>query len=104
MRCLPVASSRSKQLDRKKLLADPIMIFAIILVMAFLLLFVVYPLCTILTQSFQTDYPNSLTSNGQKLTSLVKQDPALADSVFYQLGDDCVNFANEYRRGEGKRD
>ena len=80
------------------------MIFAIILVMAFLLLFVVYPLCTILTQSFQTDYPNSLTSNGQKLTSLVKQDPALADSIFYQLGDDCVNFANEYRRGEGKRD
>ena len=101
---MPVASSRSKQLDRKKLLADPIMIFAIILVMAFLLLFVVYPLCTILTQSFQTDYPNSLTSNGQKLTSLVKQDPALADSIFYQLGDDCVNFANEYRRGEGKRD
>ena len=80
------------------------MIFAIILVMAFLLLFVVYPLCTILTQSFQTDYPNSLTSNCQKLTSLVKQDPALADSIFYQLGDDCVNFANEYRRGEGKRD
>ena len=33
-----MASSKSKQLDRKKLLADPVMMFAIILVLAFLLL------------------------------------------------------------------
>ena len=37
---LRLASSKSKQLDRKMLLADPVMMMAIILVLAFLLLFV----------------------------------------------------------------
>lgn len=99
MGCSFVASAKSRRLDRKKMLADPVMIAAIVTVLAFLLLFVVYPLCTILTQSFQTDYPNSLTSGGQKLTSLVKQDEGIADTVFYRLGENCVEYAKEYKRG-----
>lgn len=83
------------------MLADPVMIVAIVVVLAFLLLFVVYPLCTILTQSFQTDYPNFLTSNGQVLTSLVKQDETIADSVFFKLGENCVEYAKEFKRGAG---
>ena len=41
-----MASSQSRQLDRKKLLADPFMVLVIILVLGFLLMFVVYPLLT----------------------------------------------------------
>lgn len=80
------------------------MICAIVMVLAFLLLFVVYPLCTILTQSFQTDYPTFLTNNGQKLTSLSKQDAAIADTVYYRYGSDCVEYAKEYKRGATSRD
>ena len=67
-----MASSKSKQLDRKKFFADPVTVFAIIVVLAFLLLFVVYPLCTILTQSFETDYPNTLVMQGQRIVSMTK--------------------------------
>ena len=98
-----MASSKSKQLDRKKLLADPVMMFAIILVLAFLLLFVVYPLCTILTQSFETDYPTTLTSSGQKITSMVK-DEALKENPVYVLADYCADYSTEYKKGGAKRD
>ena len=80
------------------------MIFAIIVVLAFLLLFVVYPLCTILTQSFETDYPNTLISQGQRITSMAKQDARLEENAIYQLGSDCATYANEYKRGQSKRD
>ena len=99
-----MASANSRRLDRKKLLADPVMIFAIIVVLAFLLLFVVYPLCTILTQSFETDYPNTLISQGQRITSMAKQDESLKENVIYLLGSDCANYANEYKRGQSKQD
>ena len=104
MRCSGLASANSRRLDRKKLLADPVMIFAIIVVLAFLLLFVVYPLCTILTQSFETDYPNTLISQGQRITSMAKQDESLKENVIYLLGSDCANYANEYKRGQSKQD
>ena len=99
-----MASANSRRLDRKKLLADPVMIFAIIVVLAFLLLFVVYPLCTILTQSFETDYPNTLISQGQRITSMAKQDESLKENAIYQLASDCATYANEYKRGQSKRD
>ena len=100
---LRLASAKSKQLDRKKLLADPVMMFAIILVLAFLLLFVVYPLCTILTQSFETDYPTTLTNSGQRITSMVK-DESLKEGHVYQLASSCTSYSTEYKKGEAKRD
>ena len=81
-----MASSKSKQLDRKKFFADPVTVFAIVVVLAFLCLFVVYPLCTILTQSFQTDYPNTLVLQGQKITSMTK-DETLKENPVYKLAD-----------------
>ena len=99
-----MASARSKQLDRRKLLADPITVFVIILVMAFLLMFVVYPLTTILTQSFETDYATMLSNAGNRLVNLVKQDEAMQGNRVYQLGSDYVAYANEFRRGAQSRD
>ncbi len=98
-----MASSKSKQLDRKKLLADPVMMFAIILVLAFLLLFVVYPLCTILTQSFETDYPTTLTSSGQRITSMVK-DASLKESPVFLLADSADDYSTEFKKAAAKKD
>lgn len=101
-----MASAKSRQLDRKKLLADPITVFAIIVVLAFLLLFVVYPLCTILTQSFTTDdsaYVSGLTQNGKALMAYAGEDEALMDSPFYRLGEACAAYSKEYN-ARGKID
>lgn len=46
-----MANAQSKSLDRKKLFADPILITAIIGIFLFLLLFIVYPLAILLTDS-----------------------------------------------------
>lgn len=103
MRCSDLASSKSRQLDRKKFFADPVTVFAIIVVLAFLLLFVVYPLCTILTQSFETDYPNTLVLQGQKIVSMVK-DETLKDNQVFILAKNCDAYATEYKKNEAKRD
>ena len=47
-----MANAKSKELDRRKFLADPVLVMAILLIMAFLLLFIVYPLWTVTSQSF----------------------------------------------------
>ena len=101
---LGLASARSKQLDRKKLMADPIMVIVIAAVLAFLLMFVVYPLTTILTQSFETDYPTMLVNKGNALLALVRQEEALEDNPVYHLVNDYVAYSNEYKRGEVSRD
>lgn len=103
MRCSDLASSKSRQLDRKKFFADPVTVFAIIVVLAFLLLFVVYPLCTILTQSFETDYPNTLVLQGQRVVSMTKDD-TLKENAVYLLAENCDDYASEYKKGEAKRD
>ncbi|MBO4509229.1 MAG: sugar ABC transporter permease, partial [Spirochaetaceae bacterium] len=46
-----MANAQGKSLDRKKLFADPILITAIIGIFLFLLLFIVYPLAILLTDS-----------------------------------------------------
>ncbi len=99
-----MASPQSRQLDRKKLLADPFMVLVIILVLGFLLMFVVYPLLTILTQSFETDYSTMMFTNGTRLTALARQDQALQENSVYQLGGDYVAYANEFKRGTVSRD
>jgi len=103
MRCSDLASSKSRQLDRKKFFADPVTVFAIIVVLAFLLLFIVYPLCTILTQSFESDYPNTLVLQGQKIVSSTKDDTLKENAVFL-LAENCEDYASEYKKGETKRD
>lgn len=81
------------------MLSDPIMVFAIIVVLAFLLLFVVYPLCTILTQSFTTDdspYVSALSQNGKALMAYAGEDEEMMASPFYRLGEAAVNYSREY--------
>ncbi len=96
-----VARSNSVRLDRKKFFADPVILFAIILVMAFLVLFIVYPLGMILTQSFSRDESemiDQLEKQGQWLVALAGEDAALAQSDFPLLGQAAVAYANEYNK------
>ena len=50
-----MAKSQSASLDRKKLLADPIMVTTIILLVAFLTIFILYPLAILLVDSFVSE-------------------------------------------------
>ena len=49
---LPLAKSQSAMLDRKKLMADPIMVLTIVVLITFLTLFILYPLAILLVDSF----------------------------------------------------
>lgn len=53
-------TKQSTSLDRKKLLADPVMITAIIGIFVFLLLFIVYPLSILLVDSVYVDHKITL--------------------------------------------
>ena len=55
-----MARSQSASLDRKKLLADPIMVTTIVVLIAFLTLFILYPLAILLVDSFITERGPSL--------------------------------------------
>ena len=46
-----MATSQSAQLDRKKLLADPILVSTIIVLVAALVLFILYPLAILMVDS-----------------------------------------------------
>ena len=50
-----MAKSQSASLDRKKLLADPIMVTTIVLLIVFLSVFILYPLAILLVDSFISD-------------------------------------------------
>ena len=50
-RNLPMATRQSAALDRKKLLADPIMVTTIVVLITFLTLFILYPLAVLLVDS-----------------------------------------------------
>ena len=47
--------SQSAALDRKKLMADPIMVTTIVVLITFLTLFILYPLAILLVDSFVGD-------------------------------------------------
>ena len=47
-----MATRQSAALDRKKLLADPIMVSTIVVLITFLTLFILYPLAALLVDSF----------------------------------------------------
>ena len=50
-----MAKSQGAALDRKKFFADPIMVTTIVVLIAFLTLFILYPLAILLVDSFVTD-------------------------------------------------
>ncbi|MCR4676690.1 MAG: iron ABC transporter permease [Sphaerochaetaceae bacterium] len=50
-----MATRQGASLDRKKLMADPIMVTTIVLLIAFLTLFILYPLAILLVDSFISD-------------------------------------------------
>ncbi len=50
-----MASRQSAALDRKKFFADPVMLAAILILIAFLTLFILYPLAMLLVDSIKTD-------------------------------------------------
>lgn len=50
-----MARSKSSQLDRKKLLGDPILVTTIVVLLIFLALFIVYPLITLLADSIYSE-------------------------------------------------
>ena len=51
----PMAKNQSAALDRKKLMADPILMTTIVVLIAFLTLFILYPLAILLVDSFVGD-------------------------------------------------
>ncbi len=57
---MSVAKDQSAALDRKKLLGDPIMMTTIVVLIALLTLFILYPLAILLVDSFITDSGPSL--------------------------------------------
>ena len=50
-----MARTQGAALDRKKLMADPIMVTTIVLLIAFLTMFILYPLAILLVDSFVGD-------------------------------------------------
>ena len=50
-----MARTQGAALDRKKLMADPIMVTTIVVLIAFLTLFILYPLAILLVDSFVGD-------------------------------------------------
>ena len=50
-----MATNQGARLDRKKLMADPVMVTTIVVLIAFLTLFILYPLAILLVDSFVTD-------------------------------------------------
>ena len=56
-----MAKSQSASLERKKLLADPILCTTIVLLVVFLTVFILYPLAILLVDSFVSD--NGITTD-----------------------------------------
>ena len=55
-----MAKDQGATLDRKKLMGDPIMVTTIVVLIAFLTLFILYPLAILLVDSFLTESGPSL--------------------------------------------
>ncbi len=51
-----MAKGQGAALDRKKLMADPIMVTTIVVLIAFLTLFILYPLAILLVDSFVGEF------------------------------------------------
>ena len=58
-----MAKDQGAALDRKKLMGDPIMVTTIVVLIAFLTLFILYPLAILLVDSFVTAWRSSRASS-----------------------------------------
>ena len=99
-----VARSQGRELERKKLLGDPILVMGILLIMAFLLLFIVYPLWTVTAQSFsrsETETLDEVKAAGEWFVKAAEKLPEAEAGPFRELGvttGEFHRFYNRYRR------
>ena len=96
-----MANARSKALDRKKFLADPVLVMAILLIMLFLLLFIVYPLWTVTVQSFsrgESEMIAAVKGSGEWFSKQAAsvEDGSLEDIA--ALGDKITQYFKEYNK------
>ena len=103
-----MAKPQGKSLDRKKLLGDPVLVVVILAIMAFLILFVVYPLATVTAQSFsrsETDMIAEVKDIGAWFTDTAKDAEGETAESFQSLGNavnDFHKFYNRYRRNNAQ--
>ena len=96
-----MAKGKGKQLDRKKMLGDPLLVTAILAILAFLLLFIVYPLWTVMLQSFsrsETDMIAEVKEAGEWFTSAAKLLPEELSAPVETLGSAASGFHKAYNR------
>ena len=96
-----MSRTKGKSLDRKKLLADPVLIMGILLIMLFLLLFIVYPLWTVTIQSFsrgEGDMIASVKAGGEWFTRQADKTEDESAEVFAQLGSKITQYYKEYNK------
>lgn len=75
-----MATSQSAELDRKKMMGDPILVTTIIVLIAFLTLFILYPLAILLVDSIVTDDGISL-SVFQRVLAMPSFETAITNTL-----------------------
>lgn len=94
-----MATANSVRLDRKKLLADPVLVIVILLILAFLLLFIVYPLWTVVAQSFsrsETDMITGVKDAGAWFTQQSSLTQSPESEKIAKLGEDVTKYYKAY--------
>ena len=102
-----MANAKSKELDRRKFLADPVLVMAILLIMAFLLLFIVYPLWTVTSQSFsrgEGDMIAAVKDSGEWFTQQAGKVEDGAVEEFPDLGSKITTYYKEYNKARKNND
>ena len=102
-----MANATSKSLDRKKFLADPVLVMAILLIMAFLLLFIVYPLWTVTSQSFsrgEGDMIAAVKDSGEWFTQQAGKVEDDSVQEFADLGSKITTYFKEYNKSRKNND
>ena len=96
-----MANANSKALDRKKFFGDPILVIAILVIMLFLLLFIVYPLWTVTVQSFSRGEAEMIAGVKEAGEWLTKQASLAEDGsadAFSALGTKVTVYYKEYNK------
>ena len=94
-----MATAKGAKLDRKKLFNDPILIVTIALVILFLVLFILYPLSTVLLQSFsrsEIGFMQELSDAGKAITAQAKDVDGMEDQPVALLGVQASAYHKEY--------
>ena len=102
-----MANAKSKSLDRKKFFGDPILVIAILLIMLFLLLFIVYPLWTVTMQSFsrgETETIAEVKAAGEWFTNQASAVEDGSADAFAGLGERITAYYKEYNKARKNND